>query len=268
MIRSLTCAFLLSHAAMAGDLRLAALDGDLGDGIPGTVLRFHGEDAVTPMAFLGSSQEAALVTADVYLDGDALAAPLAHGLHFQLGAPAPSPGLASGCVSFPHPDTSKPVVQLIRLCRPTSSGQVEVIQTFKLRWISKQEARNALAQMLEPPSGAPRKLVVFGKCPGLREQLRAWHFDPEDLGEEAPLKLGVHVLALGEIDKLEIHPPTLAAESSALVVRMLPGETSRIWRKDKPGSRLTEVTLRHATDWRQSPFLFHVLTEHLTPEKP
>lgn len=237
--------------------QIVALDGDLGHGVPDVVERILGAEAQVKVSLLQNKGEAAELTADVYLDGGSMAAPLAKGLKFAPLAAA-HPALLEGSFSIPSPDTVKPVVQIVEIHVSAKGEERSRIAVFRLQWASASAVKATL-------KAAP-KLQVFGSVPGLREQLRTWQIPFDDLGRELPLRIDAQASAVGDAIFDGARPPELGEQSSLLLVQVKQASMIEVSCKDGGGRRLTRATLPRAADWRRSPVLYRILVQHLTPE--
>ena len=234
-----------------------ALDGELGHGVPEVIERLLGAEAVVKAAFLQDKDWAGELSADVYLDGGSIGAPLAKGLRFVPTAAPTHPALLEGSFTIPPPDTSKPVAQIIVLHASKNGGNRSRVAAFRLQWAATTAAQAALKAL--------PKLQVFGSVPGLREQLRLWHIPFDDLGAEMPLRIDPQTSAVGDAAADGSQPPALSERSTLLLLRVQSASMTEVLRKDTDGQRLTLVTLPHAADWRRTPLLYRILTQHLTP---
>jgi hypothetical protein len=260
---------LLASAVLADHTTLIALDGALGAGVPAVVERFLDEDAVIQAIFLRPSAGSVALTADLYLDGGALAAPMVHGSAFRATANSAHPALIEGKFVLPRPDTEKPAVQLVRIQTAVEGSVSSLVGAFRLRWVSQKECKIVLERALMKNSlEQSARLIVFGALPGLRELLQAWRISFEDAGKEPPLRVEAGSAVIGEDLPGQDTAPVLAPDSSLLLIRLRPAASVEIWRKDSGATRLTIVTLPHAGDWRKSPCLIRLLTEHLTHTAP
>jgi hypothetical protein len=254
---SLFFAILSSGIAAQEPLRIVALDGDIGHGVPEVIERMLGADAMVKAAFLRGEDWAGELSADMYLDGGSIGAPLTKDLQFVPVATPTHPALLEGSFTIPPPDTSKPVAQIIVINASKNGGNRSRVAAFRLQWASTTAAQAALKAL--------PKLQVFGSVPGLREQLRLWHIPFDDLGAEMPLSIDPQTSALGDAAADGSQTPALSERSSLLLLRTQPASMTGVLCKDADGRRLTLVTLPHTADWRRSPLLYRILIQHLTP---
>ena len=251
-------------------LRLLALDGGVGDGVPAVVERLLGEDAEIRIVLLrvpGAAGDPKL-SADVMLSGDTLAAPLGEGFVFKPDAAATHPALIEGSLILPKPDTEKSITQIVTLHSVGADAAKAKVASFTLRWVSVEECKTALTQAVaDDAASRGRRLEVSGSLPGLREQLREWKVPFEDNGKELPLRLSNENIVIADDVPEDAKLPTLGAGASLLHIHHRPGSGVEVLRKEGR-VRLTEVWLRGAPDWKRSALLLRLLTEHLRSSTP
>lgn len=253
-----------------GPLRLLALDGGPGDGVPAVVERLLGEDAEIRIVFLRAPGVAGdpKLSADVMLSGDALAAPLGAGFVFKPDAAATHPALIEGSLTLPKPDTEKSITQIVTLQRGGADAAKAKVASFTLRWVSLEECKTALTlAVADDAASRGRRLEVSGSLPGLREQLRAWKVPFEDSGKDLPPRLSSENIVIADDVPDDAKLPTLGDGASLFRIHNRPGSGVEVLRKEGR-VRLTEVWLQSAPGWKRSALLLRLLTEHLRPSTP
>ena len=256
--------------AVDAPLRLLALDGGAGDGVPAVDERLLGEEAEIRIVFLRAPGDAGdpKLSADVMLSGDTLAAPLGAGFVFKPDAAAAHPALLEGSLTLPKPDTEKSITQIVTLHRGGADAAKAKVASFTLRWVSVEECKTALTQAVaDDAAGRSRRLEVSGSLPGLREQLRAWKVPFEDCGKDLPVRFSSENIVIDDDVPDDAKLPTLGDGASLFHIRNRPGGGVEVLRKEGR-VRLTEVWLQGAPDWKRSALLLRLLTEHLKPPTP
>ena len=263
----LLCTVLAAAAADAPPAppaaRLIALNGPLGEGAPKFVHCFHGKSASVTATFLVNAGQTPQIVADVFLDGDELGAPLAKAVPFQPAAKPSHPALLEGTFDLPLPDAEKSVLLRV-LVRPTVDDAGAVRTVFRLRVIAKTELKQALARMTDTARSSPElRLAVFGPLNGLRELLREWKIPFDDEGMEMPVRIGAHILAVGEAQDLA-HLPPLGAKATLLLIHDDPTAEAGLSEKITPDGILSKLNTPRHEDWRQSAFLHQQLISNIT----
>jgi len=271
-MKLLICLLLIRTLALAGDapLRLLALDGGPGDGVPAVVERLLGEDAEIRIVLLRAPDAAGDVklSADVMLSGDAIAAPLGAGFVFKPAAEAVHPALLEGSLTLPKPDTAKSITQVVTLRRAGADAAKSKVASFTLRWVSDVECKEALTQAVADDAvRRGRQLAICGSLPGLREQLRTWKVPFEDRGEDLPRSIKSETIVIASDVPEDARLPVMDDGASLLLFRSRPGIGLEVLRKEGR-VRFTEVWMQGTPDWRRSALLLRVLTEHLRPLTP
>ncbi|WP_395747139.1 hypothetical protein [Prosthecobacter sp.] len=252
----LTAVFLTACLPAAEPLRMLALDGDLEHGVSEVVERILGADATVRLSFLQNKELEGELSADVYLDGGSIGAPMAKDLRFAR-EPAPThPAVLEGSFTIPAPDTSKPVSQIVVINFTENGKRRSRVATFHLQWTSLAAVQAALKDL--------PKLHVFGRAAGLREKLRTWRIPFDDLGAEMPLHIDPQAFAVGEVTAdSSTQLPSLGEQSSLLMVQAKPVSMLEVSYQDVGGKRLTLVHLPGAPDWQRDAFLYRILLKHL-----
>ena len=258
--------------AMAEDapLRVLALDGGPGDGVRAVVERLLGEDAEIRIVFLRAPGDAGdpKLGADVMLSGDTLAAPMGAGFVFKPDAAATHPALIEGSLTLPRPDTEKSITQIVTLHRVGADAAKAKVVSFTLRWVSVEACKTALTQAVaDDATGRGRRLEVSGSLPGLREQLREWKVPFEDNGKDLPPRFSSENVVIADEVPDDAKLPALGDGASLFRIHNRPGSGVEVLRKEGR-VRLTEVWLQGVPDWKRSPLLLRLLTEHLKPPTP
>ena len=264
MIRPLALMILLAGSALAQPIRLVALDGALGEGIPSVVERLLGDDAIIKAVFIREAGANGDLVADVHLSGGSLSVPMMKNLRFRTSESPSHPALSEGIFAIAHPDTTKPITQIAVIYAVNDLGEKTLVASFELRWNPSDGCKVALNERSKGTS----QLVVFGDVPGLREQLRSWHVAFTDAGSHAPDRIEAHTLAIGDIIRADAILPVVSKAASLFLVRMDAATEPSVFRHDEADRRITKVSLRKPADWRRSSFLVRQLTEHLTPIAP
>lgn len=258
--------------ALATAQQLLALDGELGDGVPGLVERILGEEAVIPIIILRKPEsmvnpqdadDKIVLKATVMLSGGAIAAPLGDNFVFRAddGA-APHPALIRVSLTLPSPDTTKSITQIVTLYDARQDPKSKVA-SFTLRWVSAAECQAALkAAIAENARARSRELQICGALPGLREQLRLWKVPFEDLRDELPARLNSNIILVASEISEDDRIPKMEEGGSLLFFHQRPARGLEVLRKHDRIC-LTEVWQQDQPDWRHSALLLRLLTEHL-----
>lgn len=269
LLLAVLCACLIAAPADVSSARapakLIALNGPVGSGVPQFIHCFGGESAPVMATFLVSAAQVPQVVADVFLDGDELGAPLAKAVPLQPAATSSHPALLEGTFNLPLPDTEKPILLRVRV-RLTANdpAATAAIGQFRLHVTRKTELKHGLSRMTDPArSGAELRLAVFGALKGLRELLQEWKIPFDDEGMEMPVRLGAHVLAVGEARDL-MHLPQMGANATLLLIHDDPAAEAGLTEKTTPNGTLAQLNTPRHEDWRQSPFLHQQLISKIS----
>ncbi len=249
--------------------RLIALDGGLGDGVPGMVERVLGEDAVIPIVLLrADAEDKPVLNAAVMLSGGSLAAPMGIDVAFQPAKVATHPALLEGSLTLPSPDTTQSLTQIVTLYGASEDLAKPKVASFALHWVSATECRTALLMAVaEDDRGRSRELKICGALPGLREQLRAWKVPFEDLHKDLPRAVDSDTIFIASDISEDARLPEIKDRASVLLFYSRPGRGLEVLRKNDRFC-LTQVWLQGLPNWKQSAVLLRLLTEHLQHATP
>ena len=248
-----------AEAAPASAAKLIALDGPLAAGVPQCIHRFAEETATVTATFLVDAGSAPQMVADLFLDGDELAAPLSKGVPFQAAVKPSHPALLEGTFKLPLPEVEKPVLLRVRV-RTTADGTAAASAQFRLRVTPKPALKQALARTTDSARNGPElRITVFGALAGLRELLKEWKIPFDDEGMETPARLSAHTLAIGEAQDLT-RLPQLGANATLLIIHDDPTAEPGLTQKTTPESTVARLNTPRHDDWRSSPFLHQQLT--------
>jgi hypothetical protein len=209
--------------------------------------------------------QAPQVVADVFLDGDELAAPLIKAAPFEPAATSSHPALLEGTFNLALPETEKPLLFLVRVrLAANGSGPTAALGQFRLRVNRSADLRQALVQMTDRArSGSEPRLALFGMMKGLRELLREWKIPFDDEGMEMPVRLGARVFAVGEARDIT-HLPQFGANATLLLIHDDPTLEAGLIEKTTSDGTLARLNTPRHEDWRQSPFLHQHLISKIS----
>ena len=217
-----------------------------------------------PVTFLISKNELHQVSADVFLDGGSLLAPLIKDLPFKPSALAEHLNLTKGSVAIPLKATDKPLtLRVIFKNEASPSGEKEIIGNALVR-LTPPGVLEALLKNRVIDTSKPLKIVVFGKADGLRQMLTKWQLPFVDIGRNPPGSTAADTLMIGETDDRS-HLPVLTPQSSLFVLSTDARQDSDTEIYDADSARSTIIRYTGNIDWEKDPKFHRLLTAHLSP---
>lgn len=239
------------------------VDPDVGQS-PLVIERFASAEVHVTVGFLVAPGGPEDITADVFLDGGKLLAPLAKDLPVTPVDSPEDPLPAKGTLSIPLKQTERPLnLQVIFKRKAAPAGEENVIGKALVRVIP-PGALEAILKKRVQDTERPLRIVVFGKAEGLREMLTRWNLPFSDNGADPPGSTAAHTLMIGETNDRS-HLPTLTPHASlfALSTDFRYDADSEI--HDSESARSTIVRSYGIKDWANDPRLHRLIATHLSP---
>jgi hypothetical protein len=261
------CSTLLATVLSSAGARptLLALDGPPGAGRPTQVVRFAGQPAHLSAVFLTEPGERPTIFAEVYVDGSALAAPLAKDLKFTPANVQSHPALLEGDFILPLPAEGKSALLRVLIFTSEPPPQLPAkVAEFAVRLVDAEALPKSLAAWLNEAGIQPeRRLALHGRLPGLRDLLESWHVHFESL-EEPPRKTERNTLFIDEpSDEEAAAPRELADGASCLLLQHRPEALFDRVQKSADGRLWTQVNRPPAGNWAESASLQQFLLQHI-----
>jgi len=172
---------------------LIALDGLVGSGVPKHIERFGGGPAQVEVAFVRIPEQDITVAASLYLDGDALAAPVSQPVPMVVKS-GEDPRLLAGSFEIPLPDVKKPVIFRVVLTARKVGADPLPCGDFRITAFPK----SFFADDLGPVESLP-EIAIAGKFPGLRELLDKNQLRHRDINLKQPDSLPPGSIVVAEI---------------------------------------------------------------------